>query len=490
MEHANLNVIIGPPGTGKTTKLLSLVESHLNSGVLPQHIGYLAFTRKAAEEAKERAYEKFKYDEKDLPYFRTLHSLCFKQLGLRRGDVMTHSHYRELGDMLGLEVQGGKLEEGQMFGMKPGDKLFFLENLARMKRTPIEGVYQEYNDDSIDWFELERLERALREYKKKRKIIDYTDMLLNFLEQENFPKLRILFVDEAQDLSSLQWDIINKLSKEVEIVYIAGDDDQAIYRWAGADVEQFIKLSGKSTILNHSFRVPNSIWELATKLNLRIKSRIPKKFEPRDEQGEVCWYMDPEDVDIGKDSWYLLARNGYMLHQLENICIKNGYPYLIVGQKSPLDSETFDAINAWERLSNGESILGSEIKLIYRYMSERCPRGIDPEKYFTLADFNFEKGLWYKRLDKINPKRREYYIMLWKKSEDLTREPRIKISTVHGVKGGEADHVLLLTDVAPRTYREMHTLPDDEIRVFYVAVTRARKSLHIVQPNTNMYFEL
>ena len=158
MEHANLNVIIGPPGTGKTTKLLSLVESHLNSGVLPQHIGYLAFTRKAAEEAKERAYEKFKYDEKDLPYFRTIHSLCFKQLGLRRGDVMTHSHYRELGDMLGLEVQGGKLEEGQMFGMKPGDKLFFLENLARMKRTPIEGVYQEYNDDSIDWFELERLE--------------------------------------------------------------------------------------------------------------------------------------------------------------------------------------------------------------------------------------------------------------------------------------------------------------------------------------------
>ena len=123
-------------------------------------------------------------------------------------------------------------------------------------------------------------------------------------------------------------------------------------------------------------------------------------------------------------------------------------------------------------------------------MSERCPRGIDPEKYFTLADFNLEKGLWYKRLDKINPKRREYYIMLWKKSEDLTREPRIKISTVHGVKGGEADHVLLLTDVAPRTYREMHTLPDDEIRVFYVAVTRARKSLHIVQPNTNMHFEL
>ena len=80
--------------------------------------------------------------------------------------------------------------------------------------------------------------------------------------------------------------------------------------------------------------------------------------------------------------------------------------------------------------------------------------------------------------------------MLLKRGENLDQDPRIKISTIHGVKGGEADNVMLLTDIAPRTYREMHSLPDDEIRVFYVAVTRAKKSLHIVQPNTNMYFEL
>lgn len=80
--------------------------------------------------------------------------------------------------------------------------------------------------------------------------------------------------------------------------------------------------------------------------------------------------------------------------------------------------------------------------------------------------------------------------MLLKRGEKLDKEPRIKIGTIHGVKGGEAEHVLLLTDIAPRTYREMHALPDDEIRVFYVAITRAKKSLHIVQPNTNMYFDI
>ena len=491
MQHKNLNIVLGPPGTGKTTKLLNLVEQHLNEGVRPEHIGYLAFTRKAADEAAERAFAKFNYTREDLPYFRTIHSLCFQQLNLKRSDVMTKTHYQELGDMLGLEVDGGvDMGEGQVFGMRTGDKLFFLENMARVKQKDLKEIYNEYNDDDVNWFELERLSRALVSYKEKRKIIDYTDMLMKCLKIATFPKLRILFVDEAQDLSSIQWSIINEVGKETEVVYIAGDDDQAIYRWAGADVNQFIKLEGKSTVLNKSYRVPSSIWDLATKLSLRISSRIKKEFKPTEETGEVRWYMDPEDVDISQGTWYLLARNGYMLNQLENICIKNGYPFTIVGRRSPLSSEALQAIRFWTRLSKGESIVGSGIKLIYKYMVTRCPRGINPEGYYTISDFNLKPGIWHERLNKIDTKRREYYIMLLKRGENLDQDPRIKISTIHGVKGGEADNVMLLTDIAPRTYREMHSLPDDEIRVFYVAVTRAKKSLHIVQPNTNMYFDL
>ena len=200
--------------------------------------------------------------------------------------------------------------------------------------------------------------------------------------------------------------------------------------------------------------------------------------------------MDPEDVDISEGNWYLLARNGYMLNQLENICIKNGYPFTIVGRRSPLNAEALQAIRYWTRLSKGESIVGSGIKLIYKYMVTSCPRGINPEGYYIIKDFNLKPGIWHERLNKIDTKRREYYIMLLKRGEDLNKDPRIKISTIHGVKGGEADHVLLMTDIAPRTYREMHSLPDDEIRVFYVAITRAKNSLHIVQPNTNMYFDI
>ena len=77
-------IILGPPGTGKTTTLLDLVDDFLRSGTDIKRIGYFSFTKKAAWEATYRSEEKFMIDKKEIPYFRTLHSLAFRMLGAKK----------------------------------------------------------------------------------------------------------------------------------------------------------------------------------------------------------------------------------------------------------------------------------------------------------------------------------------------------------------------------------------------------------------------
>ena len=76
-------IVLGPPGTGKTTTLLNKVDDYLKH-TDPDKVGYFAFTQKAAYEARERAVKKFNLEEDDLPYFRTLHSLAFRRLGIKK----------------------------------------------------------------------------------------------------------------------------------------------------------------------------------------------------------------------------------------------------------------------------------------------------------------------------------------------------------------------------------------------------------------------
>ena len=76
-------IVLGPPGTGKTHTLLEKVDDYLKT-TNPDRIGYFAFTKKAANEAKGRAMDKFNLSEDDLPYFRTLHSLAFRMLGIKK----------------------------------------------------------------------------------------------------------------------------------------------------------------------------------------------------------------------------------------------------------------------------------------------------------------------------------------------------------------------------------------------------------------------
>ena len=102
-----------------------------------------------------------------------------------------------------------------------------------------------------------------------------------------------------------------------------------------------------------------------------------------------------------------------------------------------------------------------------------------------------EDFIWHEALDKIPDAERAYIVALLRRGEKFNAPPRITVSTIHGAKGGEADNVILMTDLTAAADNERQIEPDNLNRVFYVGVTRTRKKLYIVEPeNTYRSFEL
>ena len=126
-------IILGPPGTGKTTTLLNLVEEFLRSGTDIKNIGYFSFTKKAAWEATRRAEEKFMIDQKEIPYFRTLHSLAFRKLGLKKDQVMQPRHYKDLGKKLGFPVVLKTLKDNLHHKTEANGVFTDIKNLTELK---------------------------------------------------------------------------------------------------------------------------------------------------------------------------------------------------------------------------------------------------------------------------------------------------------------------------------------------------------------------
>lgn len=488
--------IFGPPGTGKTTTLLNMVEKAMEQGVSPQRIGFFAFTRKAATEAKERAAKRFNLDpEVDLPHFRTLHSLAYRTLSVKEHQVMGKENFKELSEAIGFQLSGAAVTEESGSFKSSDHPILQVINLARAKRVPLR---EEYNRSTINfsWAQVDYIAKSYSNYKEAHGVLDFHDMLELFIQESDYllPEFDLCFLDEAQDLSPVQWEIARKLDKRSKRMYVAGDDDQAIFVWSGADVDQFIGLTGDAEILDQSYRIPSAVHELAESISSRIKNRFPKTYKPRAERGKVERIRNIENLDMSEGSWLILAQANHMLWSLYEGLKQNGYLFEKPDGYRSIPEKMSIAINGWEQLRKGRSIPVEWAQCIYSYMSGnniRIQRGHKNIKavegtLLTLEDLQKHHGLlatdcliWHEAMDKIPELDKSYVKALLRSGEKFNAVPRIRLSTIHGAKGGEAENVVLITDL---TAAAMDQLGDDLHRVFYVGVTRALENLYIVEP--------
>lgn len=493
----DVTILFGGPGTGKTTYLIKVVEQALKHGVDPSRIAYMSFSKKAARQAVERALDpngplaEYRFSQEHFPWFRTLHSAAYRMLELGRHDVMTNAHFKELGSAIGMVFHGHYdifTDHTAIDLTSLGDRCLSIYARAKARCWSLEEEWRYANEWDLPWSTVRRFAAHLDAYKQERGVIDFTDMIDMSKEALD---VDLMIVDEAQDLSVQQWQAARRFGANAKQIYLAGDDDQAIYSFSGSTVTPLLTLKAKRIVLPLSRRLPRNIKAVADKVSANIKIREPKQFSARDADGLDTWVREPDDVDLSHGTWLLLCRNRSQIAKLETLARRQNVVYHARGQWSNQE-DTVKAVVAYERIRHDKTITATEAKLIQGYIRRMSvPEGEDMFTAWGQLGWPFgdTRPNWMEALA-LPGEDREYIRGLRRRGESLRDPGRVVISTVHGAKGGEADNVLLLTDVSGRVARGMLSSPDDEWRVVYVGVSRAKERLYLAQPSTRNFWSI
>lgn len=456
------NIIFGPPGTGKTTELLNIVEWEIKQGTPIDKIAFVTFTKKGAEEGKERTLSRFNLEGKgDIPYFRTIHSLAFAGVNAKRNYMINRHNYYQFAKALGMHFTGFYSEELQ----GNDDKYLHYADMYRTNNKKSFDLLQEIDKNKAMF-----VMKNFAKFKKDLGIMDYTDLLENYIKQGVRCPVDVAIIDEAQDLTTLQWQFVWSAFAGCKRIYIAGDDDQALYEWAGADVETFLSIKGNYKVLSQSYRLPVSLVDYASCITDNIVNRVPKEYAGLDKEGFVYYKNRVDDVVIKPDETYMmLARNNIHLNMYKDYLNRMAIPYTVRGE-AMFSKKDLDMIKLYEKVRKSRIVTKVDEVMLEPYL-----RSVNYKKQW------FEIFNW--PLVKIN------YIRQLAALGRLNNEPKVNVSTIHGVKGGEADNVILLSDITRQVMTHYNKQADSEHRCFYVGVTRAKKTVTVIKPTTKYSYK-
>lgn len=515
----SVEVIFGPPGTGKTTELTRLVRQYVETEG-SDSVLLCAYTKTAARELAGR----------DLPLephqVGTLHSHCYHALD---HPTIAESCYKDWNDAYpaytlsphkSLRVDDDPGGSGpQLFG----DECLNLVNLLRHRMLPEDRWPP---PAQMFW-------RQWRQWKYDNGYLDFTDLIDK--ARGLFPiapgNPTTLVVDEAQDLSALQWALLQQWAKHTDRFLAAGDDDQCLYRWAGADFRPLLAAPNRR-VLPQSYRVPSRIQAWADRYTANIGERQAKTWEPRHEAGELFHeggsWESPGMVIARLRTWLeepwgtyaCIAPCAFMLEPLIEALKQEGLPFsnrwrLHRRDWNPLAPPSrgvgtmqrlLDFLRPTERLWTWQE-LATWIPLIrtdgvlHRKAKTKVTLHADEAQLCPMAELQdlFKPGQlagalsgdlhWLEdNLLQSKAKPLAYPLRVYRTHgrDALLEEPRITVGTAHSLKGAEADTVILWNDLS-RAQRvalcKGGNEADDVYRMLYVASTRARDTLYVIGGN-------
>jgi superfamily I DNA/RNA helicase len=466
-------VHLAAAGAGKTTAIMDEMTKLLTV-YRPDEIAFVTYTRKGVAYGIERALQTNpQLTADDLVYFKTLHALCFRELGLKYASIITRADMEKFNQLVGFNVTLRDANELQT----DDDKLLTRYDAIRSGST--KGVFVH---GSFDEERYHRLVRAYEEFKARNYLVDFYDCLLKFRDAgQPVRGIKAAFIDEAQDLTMLQWEVCQLAFSACEKVRISGDDYQALFSYLGASPRTLVALAGRYRTVKHesSYRLSRAVYRFARGVTGLISDKVEKDFKPvKDLEGFVNKVADRRIVihrireDLAEHGvqpyrWYLLFRNNCFIDEIADLLEQYTIPYH-TAKGFCLDVRMLSRIRRYYNFRKKGFSSGEALKAF-------CEK-------FRITDIDAE----FTESDLIPANRMFVYFDYVQKygldalEEMAEKEPFLLLSTVHRVKGSEADYVGVFLDCTRRVEENALVHVDEELRVLYVACTRSRIGLYLI----------
>lgn len=479
-------VIYGPPGTGKSTEIMRRVQAAKDAGAPDAKIGLVSFTRAAAQELARRAGVKAGRN------ISTIHSYAFRLAGISRDQVIDRADLADFSRVSKIETTGAGVYDEESLG--PGDQYLTMYGFqrSRMIESTKRGFYEGGREGSL--VEYQHFVKVYEQYKAAHGLVDFADMLDRaMLTDPRELGLDILFLDEAQDFSVAQWELVHHWMPHVREVVVAMDDDQTLYKWNGADPDGGVKFErrygAERVVLQQSYRIPARVHRLAQWLIENVQDRVSKQYLPRDEEGVVQRFstlaMVPKP-DPAQET-LVLFRNHSMRTEIEDWLQDMSVPYITDnGKPGPLQGYYARCIQAWDRAKSAYKATGNPMVEPRDWVvMTRCAMSVHRRAFQNERIEELLGHDWW-NVFAIPADLGVYLRRIYREYGKIRPDTRVHLSTIHGSKGREADRVILLDGMSQRTAEGYSHDPDTEIRTFYVGITRTRQRLDIVTADNPM----